>query len=817
LISTRPRDRPLLFLLLFYIVGLSIGPTLIGWARTAFIAALVVAVAAVVWAFIRRKVSLIPLGVALAILGAAHTASVFTPPGSPNHVYQMTGREGLVFGGYLSRPPRFGDDRTRLVIDVREAIHLDGPAGPAIGNIQLTINGRTNLAKGDYVRFPAVLRKITSFGNPGGFDYQRYMSGQGIWVSAFIKHPRLVVPIRSWDAYDFEESKNGWRDRAFEILDQSTSPPVRGLLQAMLLGSNDGMDEDLEASFRRLGLSHLMAVSGLHVGLAALAGFLIARWLLKLWPGIALKTDIRRTSALLAVAPVLLYAALAGGRPSSTRATIMVLVFLLAQLSRRRPDTLTALAAAAWALLIYQGAAVFTASFQLSFVAAGFLILAAHRIIRTERDADTTADTMKSRITITRRLGYILFPAAALVGTMPLVAFHFNRLAWLALPANLVFTPLIALGVIPAGLAALALVPVWPYMSGVIFWLIEKWLWLVLPSVDLMASIPGAEMLASPPGPVFLIAYYGFFLALLIIRPLKKAAPVAVAALVLAVGTVVWPMAQNETTPALEVTVLDVGQGLSVFARLPDQTSLLVDGGGFPYSSFDTGENIVAPFLLDKGVFHLDIVALSHGQADHAGGLPFIFKHFTPKEFWSSRAPVQTAVHRTVLNASDRCGSCRPSLAELHRERFFGPCRVSVLGPPVNFRSNPFGPEPWREPNEYSLVIRLNLGSHSVLLPGDIEALGEANLVNRYGAALHSDVLIAPHHGGKTSLTPGFLKAVSPKVVIFSVGRYNRFNMPHPDVLNRVQEIGADIYRTDRDGAITIKTDGRKLVVTTFR
>jgi competence protein ComEC len=140
-----------------------------------------------------------------------------------------------------------------------------------------------------------------------------------------------------------------------------------------------------------------------------------------------------------------------------------------------------------------------------------------------------------------------------------------------------------------------------------------------------------------------------------------------------------------------------------------------------------------------------------------------------------------------------------------------------VLAPPADFRSNPFGPEPWRDPNEYSLVIQLSLGSHRVLLPGDIESLGESYLVEQYGPALRSDVLVAPHHGGKTSLTPDFLKAVSPKAVIFSVGRYNRFDMPAPDVLDRVRKINASVYRTDQDGAVTIKTDGREMEITTFR
>ena len=773
--------------------------------------------AGVIWAVVRRRVSLVPLGVAVMILGAAHTAAVFTPPQAPDHAYHITGREGLVFGGYVLEPPRYDEDRTRLVIGTREVIRLNGPANSANGKIQLTVIGQPDLTKGDYVRFPAVLRRIESFGNPGGFDYQHFMAGQGVWVSAFIKNSRLVVPIRDWNPNDTGPPAKGWRARAFAILDTSTSPPVRGLLQAMLLGSSDNMDEGLEKSFRKLGLSHLMAVSGLHVGLAALAGFLVARWFLRLWPGIALKTDIRRISALIAVAPVLLYAALAGGRPSSTRATIMVLVFLLAQLSRRRPDTLTALAAAAWALLIYQGAAVFTASFQLSFVAAGFLILAAQRVMLQENVEESTDDSMMSKNLVRRRLGYILFPAAALVGTIPLVAVHFNRLAWLSLPANLVFTPLIALGVIPAGLVALALVPVWPFMSGVIFWLIEKWLWLVLPSVDLMASTPGAEMLVPPPGPVFLVAYYGFFLALLVIRPIKKAALVAFVALALAVGAVVWPAITTRATPFLEVTVLDVGQGQSVFARLPDRTSLLVDGGGFPYSTFDTGESLVAPFLLNQGIRRLDIIALSHGQADHAGGLPFLFAHFSPKEFWSSGAPAQNMVHRTVLDASDQRGSRRPSLAELCQGRSFGPCQVSILAPPVDFQTNPFGPDPRRDLNEYSMVIRIRLGSQGVLLPGDIESAGESYLVKRYGPALRSDVLVAPHHGGKTSLTKDFLKAVAPRVVIFSVGRDNRFNMPDPEVLERVREIGAQIYRTDQQGAVTIKTDGRELAVTTFR
>ena len=808
--------RPLLAWLPFLLAGLVCGAGLVSYAGLLWPLAAAGVALLLALIFLTGRNSLTALGLVFFLIGAAAGSADLTPPKNPDNVYYLVNTPGLVFGGRVAEPPRASYGRLRLIIETGEVLPLGGRSRPASGLIQLTVKGdRSSVEAGDWVRFPALLRRSSGFANPGTFDYERYLCGRGLWVSAFLKSPDLMV-ITGPPEDKFTLPR--LRSRAASFIEAHVGQPARGLMMALLLGRPDAVEDDVRLAFQRLGLAHLLAVSGLHIGLIALASVWLLRRLMLLKPSLALRFDVPRTSIALSIVPVLFYAALAGGRPSTMRAAVMVTVFILAVLVQRRKDPLTALAAAAWVILLLDPSAVFTASFQLSFAAAGAIILLAPRFPASPFQTSYVPGAARNRKSLPQwAWGLAVITLAATLGTAPIAAAHFHRVPLLGLPANLIFTPLISLLIIPFGLLALALMPIWPAAAAILLAAIEKALWIILAPLETAAAWPDLELLAPGPGLVFLVWYYLLLAAVFLVKPRKKALTAAVA--LLAVGGLVWTGCRliEKQSGRMKVTVLDVGQGLSVHVGFPDGTQMVIDGGGFPGSDFDPGEELVGPYLLGQGLTRVNILALSHPQTDHAAGLVFLARTFNPDALWTNGAPSGCAAYENLMTAAEEFGLARLDPAGLEDPRLFGRARVEILAPDPDYKKGLGADDLDRRSNDFSLVIKITLGRFSFLFPGDIEEKGEADLIRRAGSNLRADVLVAPHHGSRTSLTPGFLEAVDPQFVVFSVGRYNRFGMPDPRSLARCRAAQARILRTDMDGAVRFVTDGQTLAVETVR
>ena len=255
----------------------------------------------------------------------------------------------------------------------------------------------------------------------------------------------------------------------------------------------------------------------------------------------------------------------------------------------------------------------------------------------------------------------------------------------------------------------------------------------------------------------------------------------------------------------LEVTFLSVGQGDSTFVRFPGGASWLIDGGGAVASHFDLGAAILAPFLWERGVGELEVMALSHPHPDHALGLIGVAPLVGARELWLSTGVESGGLVHGLEAALGPLTLTRRLAAGAHFER--GPVTIDVLGPPPSKRFD--------KVNDQSLVLALTYGEVRFLLPGDAEEEAEEALLAS-GADLHATVLKAPHHGSGTSSTPAFIHAVRPSSVVFCVGRDNRFGFPLEEVQARYRDAGCRLFRTDRDGAITFRTDGHTLSVDRF-
>ncbi|MDP2799129.1 MAG: ComEC/Rec2 family competence protein, partial [Deltaproteobacteria bacterium] len=270
---------------------------------------------------------------------------------------------------------------------------------------------------------------------------------------------------------------------------------------------------------------------------------------------------------------------------------------------------------------------------------------------------------------------------------------------------------------------------------------------------------------------------------------------------------------QQNHSDMLKTTFLDVGQGNAALVQFPGGKNMIIDGGGTLSGQFDLGERVIAPFLRTKGVRTIDYLVLTHPHPDHIGGLIFLLDSFKVKEVWTNGDRVETEAFIRWQQAISHKGIPHRKFKMDSRYTFnINGVMVDVYGPSGDMAATG-GQDVLL--NRRSLVLRISYGRRHLLFPGDIDACRENELSQR-GYALKSDVLLAPHHGSNTSNTAGFIKAVAPDTVIFSVGRLNRFSFPHPAVVGRYMKTGRSIYRTDRDGAITCLTDGHNLQIETF-
>ncbi|MEW6448319.1 MAG: DNA internalization-related competence protein ComEC/Rec2 [Bacillota bacterium] len=664
---------------------------------------------------------------------------------------------------------------------------------------------------GDLLRVKGMLVKPAPPGNPGEFDYGAYLARRGIGVQVYAR-PEGVMRLGHGVPNPLVVPALWLKARLFAVLDALFSPGQSTLIKGIAFGTRTAIDPAVNEAFVETGVVHILSVSGLHVGLVL--GFVlgIAR-VLRLRSGVTLLT---------AVFVLLFYDLMVGADPPVVRATVMAVLLLLARHLGRERDWPTALAAAALVVLLANPLAVGDPGFQLSFAATwGILFLGPAMVAGLER--------LGSRWRIPGRTALawgVAVPLGAQLGTLPLVALHYNLVSPVALLANIAAVPLtgfiLLLGILAAVLG-LCWLPLGEVLAAPAGLTLDVFLYLI----RFFQHLPGAVVYVPAFPWAVVVLWFGLLYLVtskLTGKPSVSPASIrsgfwqwllraAVFALVVLawVGLFRW-LGGGERV--LRVDFIDVGQGDSALVRTPGGGTLLVDAGGWPGEL--TGEGVegagmrVVRYLRREGVKRLDVLILTHPHEDHCGG---------------ARAVVERIPVRLVVVPPLEPG-IEPSYDRLLS--FFGERGVPVstakagdsirLDPAVKIAVlGPFPPLD-RDPaafNDESLVLRISFQEKSVLFAGDVEEEGQRRLL-RYGAALRSDVLKVPHHGSARFL-PAFFKAVHPEVAVISVGARNRFGQPAPTAIQELERLGAKVYRTDRDGAMLLNTDGTKIEVKTRR
>jgi competence protein ComEC len=755
-----------------------------------------------------QKVFLLPLFLFFTI--GYWSLQSWTAPRLPaNHVSRFVDDKLWHIIGSLDGYPERFPDRTRFVLQA-ESLARKGAFYKVSGAVRVTIQEPlAGLRSGDRVACLARLKEIRNFNNPGGFDYRRYLAFREIFASASVSRESFVIKLHPGKTWRLSRAVDDSRRTVSILIDKATPEDpgeARGVIKALLLGDRSQVSPKTRDIFNRIGTAHLLAISGLHIGIVATIAFGGFRFILARSQRVLLAAWSTRGAALLSLFPVLFYGFLAGMSPATQRAVIMVTVFLMALLFERERDTINTLALAALVILIINPTALFEISFQLSFTAV-------FAILYTMEHFPFVIELRRGPPTVYKRLVlFLVVSAAAIIGTLPITVYYFNQTSLVGILTNCFMVPLVGFLVVPVGLLAILFLPVAPtaallIMKGAAV-ILEGGLSLAV----FFSKWPFATARTVTPTLLEIGLYYALAWVLFNFRQAHKARPLLIGLAIVALADAGYWVRERHACRELRMTVIDVGQGSSALLELPGGPCLLADGGGFYDNRFDVGARVVGPFLWKRKIATVEILVLSHPDPDHLNGLLFIARHFNVREVWMNQEPADTKPYRDFLQIVSESDIRVLGPKDLVKPRMVNGVRFEVVYPPVDFLERK-AKESWRTRNNNSIVLRVTFKNVSFLLPGDIEAEAEKELTSSEQTILESNVLLVPHHGSRSSSTPEFLRCVRPEIAVISSGRKNLFGFPHPKILKRYEARGCHIFHTGHHGAITITTDGSHLSV----
>ena len=674
-------------------------------------------------------------------------------------------------GVVVSLPETKGESiRFNFRIDELQQYGHPVPSNP--GKVRLSwYMGREPVRPGEKWKLKIRLKRPHGYMNPGGFDYESWLFQNRLRATGYVEDGKDNARLRPAGRFNPDSLRFALREKIREAL---PSDPLTALIPALAIGDRSGLSDTQWEALTVTGTNHLIAISGLHIGLVAGLAYLL---MLKAWgmvqvflPGPPGRLPPIRAAAAGAMLAALAYALLAGFSLPTQRALVMVWVYFGMKLYDRTVPSGDVLGMALIAVLALDPFAPMAASFWLSFGAVAVIFFGIGYRVHLHR----------RRLWEWGRVQYIVT-----LGLTPALALYYQQIPVLSLFANLFAVPWVSFILIPLvfGGCLLLFINVDLVLElalaslQVLWWVLEffaGWEFQLLPVarpglLTLVVISAGVMILLLPRGSAS--RWLGVIWLAPLFFPAKAGPPFGEAVM----------------------TVLDVGQGLAVVVRTQNH-SLLYDAGPSYASGFNTGAAVVVPFLRSKGIRAIDMLVQSHGDNDHIGGLQGVL----------GEVPVTRAVSSVPGMVP------HPQVREcLDGEVWhWDGVEFRVLHPVAGMDMSA---------NDRSCVVQVRARNTTLLLSGDIEKAAEQSLLQRHGAGLKSAVLVAPHHGSRTSSTGGFIRAVSPEIAVFPVGYRNRFGLPNRDVLTRYREHGARLLSTADSGAIRIDTTGAGVTVTEHR
>ena len=605
--------------------------------------------------------------------------------------------------------------------------------------------------------------------NPYGVDYEKWLFQQSIGATGYVRKSndnKRMADAAPW-------SMGYWRESLKEYLEQELDVNQHvGVIKALVLGDRSSISAHEWEVFRKTGTSHLIAISGLHIGLVSALFFGVVRWLLLRVP--CLTRNATRYAIMMSILAAILYAALAGFSVPTQRALIMLSVVLGGIFWQRHYTPFHVISMALVTVLIYDPLASMSAGFWLSFGAVSVILYSGAGRIK--------------RVSVVKQL--LLTQWWVSIGLMPLVMYFFQQVSVVGPLANLLAIPFVSFAIIPLLIIALLLALIDHSVSVKVLdlsaFLIDL-LWQMLESLSVLEfsslMVPSVSLFACAIGMVGVI---------LLLMP-KGLIPKPLACL-LFLPLFFSPQTDELSLGEFKLVLLDVGQGLSAVIHTAGNT-LVFDTGAKYSEKSDLASSVIIPYLNGKGIKGVNQLIVSHGDNDHAGGAQTLLSGLPVDRLFSS-VPGLFSQYKPLRCEEGISWRLNEVLFE-----FLSPSKDQLF-----------------EGNNASCVLKVSSVNGSVLLTGDIEKSTERSLLQYQREKLKVDVLIAPHHGSSSSSTVAFIKAVDPSYVLFPVGYKNRFGFPKEEVVERYKKQGALRFDTANNGAITVLFYDESLpIVKSFR
>lgn len=690
--------------------------------------------------------------------------------------------------------PQTEDGKTILKAKIIELTFLESHIMPN-ETIRLTVRGGGEALRfGDVFTARIRMNLPVEAANKGGFNYELYLKTQGIFFSGYVDGDSLQVTGRK--DFGLLDRIQAVRYQCGDQIDRILTPNTAAILKGILLGDTSDVSDELRENFSRSGLSHIMAVSGMHVSTLLVLIFAVFRFF-------RMK---KRIAGIFAALFIVLFVCFTGASPSAVRAGIMAIMAIAAELIYRRAEPFRSLAVAAFLILIFQPFAAFDISFLLSFGAVLGILLFSGRIEHAvgKRFGWEGTQQKTHRQKLAEKLVSVLaMTLSAQLITIPILLYYFQEFTVWCFITNLIILPLL-----PFIMCSGILLCVFGFLFEPIAVLAGGLCYVFLAAVYGVVSFFGTlgfgSVVHGQVSAFFIFLYLLFLAFFYFVLDGRRRVAAWVPAGSLAALLVVAAVHGTFTADLAQVMFINVGQGDSSCISLPNGIDVLIDAGGtHSYQDYyDVGKNTVRPYLLQHGVDDIEFMIATHAHEDHISGLLSILREMTVDHLIVPIGFGETQSGKKLLEEAKNASVPVYEFAAGDRIEFAPDAELAALMPTQDWAAGLSEDEE----NNRSLILRFTYGEHSFLYMGDLEAGGEEYLLASEGENLSADVLKVGHHGSSTSTTQPFLDAVEPAYAYIPVGE-NTYGHPAPEVLKRLEDGGTVVFRADQNKDVVFTVD----------